>query len=72
MRTISLAAILLATLTLVMVNATGAQSEKEVMMTGTVVRAEGDNLINKTAQGDLTCKFKEGVARPAGLPPGTQ
>ncbi len=72
MKTISLAAILLATLTLVMVNATGAQSEKEVMMTGTVVRADGDKWIIKTAQGEQTFKFKSGVTPPAGLAPGAQ
>jgi cell division septation protein DedD len=72
MKTISLAAILLATLTLVMVNATGAQSEKEVMMTGTVVRADGDKWIINTAQGEQTFKFKSGVMPPAGLAPGAQ
>jgi hypothetical protein len=72
MRTISLAAILLATLTLVMVNATGAQSEKEVMMTGTFVRDDGDKMIIRTSQGEQTFKMQSGANRPADLTPGAQ
>jgi hypothetical protein len=69
MKTLSLAAILMAA-TLAMVNPTSAQSEKEVMMTGTIVSTSPDETIIRTEQGNLKCKFKDGVERPANLAPG--
>lgn len=72
MKKISLEAILLAALTLVMANATAADDKPDVMMTGTIVAVQGDELKIRTADvGVQTFKFKEGVERPANLAVGT-
>jgi len=83
MRTIILAAFLLATL--VVVPTAGAQTSggtstptttgdpKEVMMIGTIVSAANpDYLIIKTAAGNQKFEFKDKAMRPADLKPGTQ
>ena len=83
MRTIILAAFLLATL--VVVPTAGAQTSggtstptttgdpKEVMMIGTIVSAANpDYLIIKVASGNQKFKFKDKAMRPADLKPGTQ
>jgi hypothetical protein len=75
MKTFNLAAAIgVAVLTMVVASpvVTRADDKDDVMMTGTIVSIDGEKYTIRVPEGDRIFKFKEGVAVPPNLAPGTQ